>query len=130
MKNTIPEKLEAARVLHGPYASDPSYGMTGAFVMQGPKGYVLHIISSGVDSEFNWEHVSVSVERRPPNWAEMCFVKDLFWDDEECVMQLHPPKSDYVNCHPNCLHLWKPVGQDIPRPPSELVGPTNQGELT
>jgi hypothetical protein len=60
----------------------------------------------------------------------MCFVKDLFWDDEECVMQLHPPKSDYVNCHPNCLHLWKPVGQDIPRPPSELVGPTNQGELT
>jgi len=26
-----------------------------------------------------------------------------------------------VNIHPYCLHLWRPVGQDIPLPPVEFV---------
>jgi hypothetical protein len=69
-----------------------------------------------------WEHVSVSGNRRVPNWQEMCFVKDLFWAEEECVMQLHPPKSEYVNCHPFCLHLWRSLEQPIPTPNSILVG--------
>jgi hypothetical protein len=81
------------------------------------------IISSGRDSEYSWEHVSVSGQKRTPNWQEMCFVKDLFWGDEECVMQLHPPKSQYVNLHPHCLHLWKPMRVHIPVPKSILVGP-------
>lgn len=54
-----------------------------------------------------FEHVSVSLPNRNPNWDEMCFVKDLFWDDEEIVFQLHPRKSQYVNLHQHCLHLWK-----------------------
>jgi hypothetical protein len=123
MRNVVPSKLEERRVRTGPMGSTSDDGMMGAFILQGPKGYVLTIVSSGEDHEFGWEHVSVSVERRPPNWAEMCFVKDLFWRDDECVMQLHPPKADYVNCHPNCLHLWKPLQADIPQPPSVLVGP-------
>jgi hypothetical protein len=76
-----------------------------------------------VDLEYRWEHVSVSRERRIPNWEEMCFGKRLFWDDDECVVQFHPPKSDYVNCHPRCLHLWRPVGGGFPTPPSMLIGP-------
>lgn len=55
-----------------------------------------------------WEHVSVSLHTRCPNWREMCFVKDLFWDEEEEVIQLHPKKSQYVNVHEFCLHMWKP----------------------
>lgn len=71
-----------------------------------------------------WEHVSVSLPNRCPTWAEMCIVKDLFWKPEECVMQLHPPASEHVNCHPYCLHLWRPtIGPEIPRPPSIMVGP-------
>jgi hypothetical protein len=31
------------------------------------------------------------------------------------------PKTDHRNLHPNCLHLWKPVGVEIPRPPSDTV---------
>lgn len=69
-----------------------------------------------------WEHVSISLKNRCPNWREMCFVKDFFWDPHEVVMQLHPAKSEYVNMHPNCLHLWRPIGIDIPTPPSILVG--------
>jgi len=69
-----------------------------------------------------WEHVSASFPDRCPTWDEMCMVKDLFWTPEDCVMQLHVPLVDYVNCHPYTLHLWKPIGIEIPRPPSELVG--------
>lgn len=69
-----------------------------------------------------WEHVSISTQTRCPTWEEMCFVKDLFWDEEDCVVQYHPPKSDYINCHPRCLHLWRPIGLEIPRPPKILVG--------
>lgn len=73
-----------------------------------------------------WEHVSVSPcnQKRKlcPTWEEMCAVKDMFFDAEETVMQLHPPVSDYVNNHPYCLHLWKPTGDiQIPRPPKEFV---------
>jgi hypothetical protein len=67
-----------------------------------------------------WEHVSVS-GWRCPNWEEMCYVKDLFWYEEELVVQFHPPKSRYINCHPTCLHLW--ARKDVPQPPSDLVGP-------
>jgi hypothetical protein len=52
----------------------------------------------------------------------MCFVKSLFWDDEESVMQLHPPKSQWVNNHPYCLHLWKQDSVEIPLPLQIMVG--------
>jgi hypothetical protein len=102
-------------------------GNNGAFTIVSPiPNRVLYIIAS---DGLSWEHVSVHVlqERkllRTPNWTEMCFVKDLFWDDEDVVMQLHPKKSEYVNNHPNVLHLWRPINlvQVIPTPPYELVG--------
>ena len=76
-----------------------------------------------------WEHVSIHAYRsggsvqRTPTWKEMCYVKDLCWDPEDVVMQLHPKKSEYVNCHKHVLHLWRPTNAVIPTPPSELVGP-------
>ena len=100
--------------------STAAYGLTGAFMVMGPCGTELAIIGS--DGE-GWEHVSVSCRHRTPNWEEMCFVKDLFWDDEATVIQYHPPRSKYVNCHPNCLHLWRPVGRNVELPPMILVGP-------
>jgi hypothetical protein len=69
-----------------------------------------------------WEHVSVSRRNRCPNWAEMSHVKDLFFNADETAMQLHVPASEHVNDHPYCLHLWRPIGQDIPMPPSMMVG--------
>jgi hypothetical protein len=69
-----------------------------------------------------WEHVSVSTFQRCPTWEEMCFVKEIFWDPEDTVMQLHPPRSEWVNNMPYCLHLWRPVGLEIPRPPNITVG--------
>ena len=93
----------------------------GAFQVQlGP--ITLNIISSGT-ADNGWEHVSVSTQYRSPTWDEMHYVKRLFWRDDEVVMQLHPTKAEYVNCHPFCLHMWRPLRATIPIPPSELVGP-------
>ena len=69
-----------------------------------------------------WKHVSVSLARRCPTWEEMCMVKDIFWGEEECVVQFHPPRSEYVNRHPYCLHLWKKIGEEYETPPKEYVG--------
>jgi len=69
-----------------------------------------------------WEHVSASMNNRCPTWEEMCLVKDIFWGDDECVIQYHPPKKEYVNLHPYCLHLWKKTGCDFETPPKKLVG--------
>lgn len=76
-----------------------------------------------------WEHVSISIRekyskgsKRCPTWEEMCWVKDQFWDKEDCVIQYHPSESEYVNCHHFCLHLWRPIDQDFPIPPKIMVG--------
>ena len=107
----------------GPLASNAAFGLHGAFIVDGPCAHDLSIIASdGTDPEAQgWEHVSVKCRNRCPNWQEMSFVKDLFWADDECVIQYHPPKADYVNVHPYVLHLWKPVDHNIPTPPTGLI---------
>lgn len=59
---------------------------------------------------------------RCPTWEEMCWIKGQFWGPEDRVIQYHPPASEYINDHPYCLHLWRPIGAEIPAPPSWMVG--------
>ena len=122
MQMTPGEKLEAARVRTGNYASDSSYGMTGAFKLTGPCGRELIIMANTANAlSGGWEHVSVSLSSRPPNWQEMCFVKDLFWESEECVVQFHVPASKHINLHPYTLHMWRRPGREFELPPEWLV---------
>ncbi len=129
MRRDLPKRLEAGRI-----KGSPTWGAYGAFKLLGPCGEPLMVVASGADADDTmsdgWEHVSVSTRRRTPNWTEMSFVKDLFWSDDECVVQFHPPKADYINNHPYCLHLWRHVSKDIPRPPAILVGYKALGTLT
>lgn len=71
-----------------------------------------------------WEHVSVCPYKstKIPSWEDMCKIKDIFWNEDECVVQYHPPKSEYVNNMSNCLHLWRPIDVEMPMPPSIFVG--------
>lgn len=111
-----PEKY---RLVHHPLlGSDESYGNNGCFVIP-YRNYEFTVIAS--DGE-GWEHVSVSLKNRNPNWEEMCYIKSIFWGDEDCVVQYHPPKSEYVNNHQYCLHMWRPTDGEIPLPPSILTG--------
>ena len=75
----------------------------------------LVIADNGMQNR-DWEHVSVSLPNRCLTWDEMCKIKDMFFEDEEAVFQIHPPKSEYVDFHEYCLHLWKPKGVPFPRP--------------
>ena len=105
-------------------------------------GYLLRVVDAGEDGfrgflrwtgteplqfiaswGLGWDHVSVSLSGRCPTWKEMSFVKDIFFEIDETAMQLHVPYADHVNCHTNCLHLWRPQNTTIPRPPAIMVGP-------
>jgi hypothetical protein len=97
----------------------------GAFQIPSPGTNGLRVIASAA---LDWDHVSVSLPNRCPNWTEMEKVKRLFFLDHETAMQLHVPPSDHINFHPYCLHLWRPHFAEIPRPPAEMVGPVKAKE--
>lgn len=93
-------------------------GGMGEIHMPGWKGSVIWSFGGG------WEHVSVSPYKSnvTPSWDDMCRLKDIFFNDDECVVQYHPPKTEYVNNMSNCLHLWRPINVEMPQPPSIMVG--------
>jgi hypothetical protein len=106
-------------------------GNNGLFLVPSTfiKGHRLRIIASDADGAAErgmprWEHVSISVHNveRMPHWDEMCQVKAMFWEEEDCVVQFHPPRSEYVNQHPRVLHLWRPLDYQLVTPPTIYVG--------
>jgi hypothetical protein len=130
MRGEFSETVEAGRQKGRAGYPDTARGQRqGVFVLSYPLGMrpLLVVASDGGDwvecglPGPAWEHVSVSLRDRPPTWEEMAWVKHLFWDEEECVVQFHPPRSRYVNTHPFCLHLWAVVGVAFPTPPLEAV---------
>lgn len=112
---TIEEIKASHRVLIGQGGAD---GFAGQITLPLWKGTV--ICSNGA----GWEHVSVSPEkmRTVPSWDDMCMIKDIFFKDDEAVIQIHPPKAEYINNMPNCLHLWRCTYKEMVLPPSILVG--------
>lgn len=128
--------IERYRTRGGPYRSDPGE-LGGQFVFPyAPKVFLMALAASGAHPEaMGWDHVSVTVwilrgaARKPeragrcPTWEEMCWIKDKFFDAEEPAFQLHPPRSQYVNHHPHCLHIWRKAGAEVETPPAILVGP-------
>lgn len=122
----VPEKFRLKR--HPILGSDESFGNNGAFYIPfSGRSRAFVIASDGM----GWEHVSVHMEdvatqqQRTPTWAEMCKIKDMFWGEDDTVLQFHPKKSEYVNCHKHCLHLWRPTDHEVALPLSVKVGPTS-----
>ena len=115
-------RINACRVSTGHFASTPEDGFNGAFLIWAGGTLCKVFASDGA----GWQHVSVSLEEHPgtcPKWDVMCYIKSLFWEPEDCVVQFHPAESDYVNNHPGCLHMWRCTdGREFPTPPSIMVG--------
>jgi len=110
-----PETLESYRVLLPGY---PLGDRTNGCLKIKHRGLGVIFANGG-----GWEHVSVSRKSRTPSYEDMDWIKHAFWDNDQCVMQLHVPIADHINYHSNCLHLWRPIDQEIPRPPAIFVGP-------
>lgn len=128
----VPERY---RITNGhPLATDFTAGNNGAFLLPAKIGSrrLAVIASDGKDWKLSgldgipWEHVSVHCfegkRQYTPTWLEMCHIKEIFWDADDLVVQFHPRKSEYVNNHANTLHLWRPIGIEIPTPPASTVG--------
>lgn len=92
-------------------------GIAGNIHMDGWRGSVMASWGGG------WDHVSVAPRRlvNVPSWEDMCIIKDIFFRDDETVVQYHPRADRYVNVMPNCLHLWRPQREPLPEPPMLLV---------
>ena len=71
-----------------------------------------------------WNHISIAPSNRRimPSYEDLCLVKDMFWNEEESVIHVFPPKSQYVNNLSNCLHLWECYYTEMVLPPSFMVG--------
>ena len=93
-------------------------GEDGGAGWVGVKGRSLWVVFSWGGG---WDHVSVSLPSRCPTWEEMCAVKDVFFREDECCVEYHPRKADYVNNHPYCLHIWRPQLAELPVPPRNMV---------
>lgn len=118
MKPRLDPRLKLNRV-RNPDFEEP-HGNNGAFCLRGPLDRHLLIISS---DQFGWDHVSVSVDGSTdtPTWEEMAWVKDLFFEPHETVIQYHPAAERYINIHQGCLHLWRPQNEQLPVPPLAMV---------
>jgi hypothetical protein len=120
----FPEQFRWVDAPHGYHSNEKD--RFGWFIVpaRSAHGRVLACLACDGE-ETGWEHVSVSIQQKDkcPSWPEMCVVKDLFWGEDETVVQFHPTKSEYVNAHNGYLHLWKQTKAEFPLPPSILVGP-------
>ncbi len=119
------QEIEPYRIRDGRMGSDSSFGNNGLFWVR--RGQItLQIIAS---DGMGWDHVSVVPVNartyrpiyRVATWEEMAFVKHLFFEDAECAVEYHPPKSDHISAHNYCLHLWRSQDQEMPMPPKEMV---------
>lgn len=119
----VPEEFRL--IEHEMFGSDASYGNNGVFVVPySPKDLTKASMMTVIASDGEgWDHVSVTTRYpRCPTWEEMCYIKSLFWHEDDVVIQYHPAKVDYVNNHDYCLHLWRSQDYVIPTPPSIMVG--------
>ena len=112
---TTEEILKCGRLID--VASNKREGF--ACLYRGGKIYGTVIWSVGG----GWDHVSVNPrESKTPTWEIMCEIKNIFFHEDETVVEYHPAKRDYVNNLEHCLHLWRPQEEKLPVPPPIMVG--------
>jgi len=76
------------------------------FVSAPPAGLKL-ICSAEVHPDGRrWLHCSLTGPDRVPTWAEIVAAKEAFCGPESCAVQVIPPRSEWINHDPRCLHWW------------------------
>lgn len=83
------------------------------------KGWLFNglavIASAGIMADgLEWLHVSFSRERKMPTYKDLQLVKREFIGNDKKALMVFPEQENYVNLHPNCLHLWYSPHNPIP----------------
>lgn len=75
----------------------------------------LRVIISWEEERDNrlWLHASLSRQSRVPSYQDMCDVKELFIGRKKKAIQVFPSEDEHVNIHPNVLHLWHCLTEDV-----------------
>lgn len=61
-----------------------------------------------------WLHISFSRKSKMPTYADLQLVKREFIGNDKKAIMVFPEEKNYVNIHPNCLHLWYSAENPIP----------------
>lgn len=121
--NKIKNIFNINPVMVNSWVSDYRAGPRGYFMLPNPKNNKGLFILCMASDTMGWDHVIATIpsENRFPTKAEMNFVRSLFWDAEDIVVEFHIPnlksKKDEF-----CLHLWRNQKNEIKTPPASLAG--------
>lgn len=119
MKKKLPVNLQRFRVDLPGYQRVPDDSIEGAFLIP----YLDFELQVMCGYGEGWDHVSVSVKGRCPTWEEMNWVRGLFFEADETVIQIHAPRNKYINFHKHTLHMWRHWEQVINLPPAKFIAP-------
>jgi hypothetical protein len=70
----------------------------------------IHIMGSclvvtSIDGD-KW-HLSISCVDRLPTYEELKKARYKYTPNRLSMAQIFPPREEFVNLHPYCLHLWE-----------------------
>lgn len=86
----------------------------------GPCGFVYELANGmtviesdgGETAHGEWLHVSASFPDRMPSWDDLGMLKRILIGPDADAIIVLPKQRQYVNIHPNCLHLWHRLDGD------------------
>lgn len=99
MSYDIAEIMFSPRTNHPDWKETRSIPNSQAF----QRGSVRCIVS--LDGPEKLWHISISCQHRYPHWDEIKKARYDLVPDEVTMAMILPPRSEYVNIHPNCFHL-------------------------
>lgn len=75
---------------------------------------LMVLVSQSLESDDKvWLHVSMSRPTSLPSWGDVRRVKDAFIGRDAKAIQVLPKAAEYVNIHPNVLHLFHCLDGDV-----------------
>ena len=115
MKNKPPKEIEKYRIKKGRVGSIAEFKNNGQFEI--PSCISGRNLLIQISDGQGWDHVSVSAwsghkkkRARIPTWKEMCYVKNLFFEPDEVVIQYHPAEKNYINMAKTVVEKEFPEG--------------------
>ena len=76
-------------------------------------GLTVIVSEENHDDGFTYLHVSFSRRSRLPTYEDLDRVRKAFIGEDRESVQVFPKREEYVNLHPNTLHLWHCYEREI-----------------
>lgn len=76
-------------------------------IVPGSEAFMFRGCSVIVGKEKGRWHLSIAHPKRLPTWEELRDARYEFTPADVTMVMVLPRPEQYVNIHPNCLHLWE-----------------------